>query len=71
MRKYYIIRPDGSSVFDQAYPEDFVYHCLFNLLDRSEERYRLCWFDECGNYASVQLDWGKGDLSPLLAFSAV
>ncbi|MBE6811097.1 MAG: hypothetical protein E7521_08605 [Ruminococcaceae bacterium] len=46
MKKYYIIREDGSSIFEQAYPEDFVFHCLIHLLDRtSEETYRLCEID--------------------------
>lgn len=56
MKKYYILLPDGSSMFEQAYPEDFIFHCLFKLLDVSDERYRLLWFDEGCKLASVQLD---------------
>ena len=43
MKKYYIIRADGSSIFEQPYPEDFIYHCLFNLLETApDEKFRLC-----------------------------
>lgn len=43
MKKYYIIRPDGSTLFEQAYPEDFCVHCLIMLLDRTpNDRYYLC-----------------------------
>lgn len=41
---YYIIREDGSSIFEQAYPEDFIFHCLINLLDRTNERLSLLSF---------------------------
>lgn len=68
MKKYYILRADGSSIFEEAYREDFIFHCLINLLDRSDELYSLCWFDDGCKFASVQLDRGKGDRSPLLAF---
>lgn len=41
--KYYIIREDGTSIFEQPYCEDFIYHCLIHLIDRTpNERYRLC-----------------------------
>lgn len=69
--KYYIIRSDGTSVFEQGYSEDFIFHCLIHLLDRSDETYLLLYFDECCKLASVQLDRGKGDLSPLFAFLEV
>ena len=45
MKKYYILKEDGTSLFLQPYPEDFCFHCLVNLLDRSDERYRLCEID--------------------------
>lgn len=41
MKKYYIIRSDGTSVFSQAYSEDFIFHCLVKLLDSSEEKFYL------------------------------
>lgn len=48
MKKYYIIRADGSSIFQEAYPEDFIFHCLVKLLDRTpDEAYRLCEIDRC------------------------
>lgn len=40
MKKYYIIRPDGSSIFALPYPEDFCIHCLF-LLQNDGHRYKL------------------------------
>lgn len=43
MNKYYIIREDGTSVFMLPYEEEFIYHCLIHLIDRTpNERYRLC-----------------------------
>lgn len=69
--KYYIIRADGSSIFSQAYEKDFIFHCLVKLLDRSDEPYRLLFFDEGCKLASVQLNRGKGDESPLFAFLEV
>lgn len=41
MKKYYIIRPDGSSIFKQPYPLDFCLHCLVRLLDVSDVRFNL------------------------------
>lgn len=44
MKKYYILRADGSSVFENPYPEDFCFHCLFHLLDTTpDEAYMLCY----------------------------
>lgn len=46
-RLYFIIREDGSSIFELPYREDFIYHCLmclFNLADErqlQQEHYRL------------------------------
>ena len=46
MKKYYIIREDGSSIFEQAYSEDFIFHCLFSLLETSPAaKFRLCEID--------------------------
>lgn len=56
MKKYYIIRADGSSIFEQGYQRSFIFHCLIKLLDRSDERYRLLEIDESCKLASVQLD---------------
>lgn len=41
MKEYYIIRADGSSIFEHGYPEEFVFHCLIKLLDKADEEYRL------------------------------
>lgn len=42
MKKYYLYRSDGSQVFLLPYSEDFIYHCLILLLDRTPyERYYL------------------------------
>lgn len=46
MKKYYILRADGSSIFELPYPAEFVYHCLINLIDRTpNEKYMLCEID--------------------------
>lgn len=55
MKKYYILRQDGSSIFTQPYPEDFVFHCLVLLLDRTpDETYRLCEID-CSQLKQLSL----------------
>ena len=39
---FYIIRSDGTSLFELPYREEFVYHCLIKLLDVTpKERYSL------------------------------
>ena len=45
MKKYYITRPDGSSIFALPYPEDFCYHCLC-LLQNDGQRYKLLSSEE-------------------------
>ena len=41
--KYWLIRSDGSSLFEQAYERDFLLHCLVLLLDHEEaSHYYLC-----------------------------
>ena len=40
MEKYYIIRVDGSSIFELPYPKDFCIHCLCLLIEDGH-RYRL------------------------------
>lgn len=67
MKKYFIIRPDGSSVFLQPYPFDFCMHCLFLLLDSSDEHYQLLNFADVLSTSSVQLERGTGDQSPVFA----
>lgn len=43
MKEYYILRSDGSSIFELPYREDFCAHCLLKLLDRTpNEVYYLC-----------------------------
>ena len=54
MKKYYIIRSDGSSLFEQGYDKDFIFHCLTKLLDRSDECFRLLEFDENCKFCAVQ-----------------
>lgn len=56
MKKYYIIRADGSSLFEQGYDRDFIFHCLTKLLDRTDARFQLLEIDESCKLASVQLD---------------
>lgn len=42
MKRYYIMRSDGSSLFQQPYPKDFCAHCLIHLIDRTpQEAYYL------------------------------
>lgn len=40
MKKYYIIREDGSSIFQLPYPLDFCIHCLCLLIEDGQ-KYRL------------------------------
>lgn len=40
MKKYYIIREDGTSIFQLPYPKDFCIHCLCLLIEDGQ-RYRL------------------------------
>lgn len=56
MKKYYIIRPDGSSIFELGYQKEFIYHCLIKLLDRTTEPLRLLCIDDTIKLASVQRD---------------
>ena len=56
MKKFYIIRADGSSIFEQPYSEDFIFHCLFNLLDRSDVAHRLVWFANAESFPAVQAE---------------
>lgn len=46
MKEYYIIKPDGTSLFELPYQEEFIYHCLFNLIDRTPDiKYTLLQID--------------------------
>lgn len=56
MKKYYIIRSDGSSVFVQPYGEEFIFHCLIKLLDVTSEPLRLLCIDDSIKFVSVQRD---------------
>lgn len=67
MKLYYIIRQDGLSVFEQGFPLDFIMHCYYNLIERSEEHYQVISIAESLPICAVQADRGKGDESPLLA----
>ena len=39
---YYIIKNDGTSIFEQPYPFDFCIHCLFQLIDSSDPLLQNC-----------------------------
>lgn len=54
MKMCYILRADGSSLFQQPYSEDFCYHCLSCLLNRSDEQFYLSWIDVGGKLVGVQ-----------------
>jgi hypothetical protein len=44
MKYYWIIKENGTALFELPYPEDFIYHCLIKLLDSSSEQYKLLPF---------------------------
>lgn len=67
MKKYYIIRQDGSSLFRLPYEEEFIFHCLIKLLDTSDEKFRLLSFADTLDFSAVQADRGTGDKSPVFA----
>lgn len=67
MKKYYIIRQDGSSLFRLPYDEEFIFHCLIKLLDITEEKFRLLRFVEASELAAVQADRGTGDEVPCIS----
>lgn len=46
MKKYYIIREDGSSLFALPYPKDFIFHCLVKLVDITDEQFTLMSVDD-------------------------
>ena len=52
MKKYYIIRADGSSIFKLPYSEDFIFHCLIKLLDVTDETFRLLSFSDVSSEVS-------------------
>lgn len=46
MKEYYIIRPDGTALFELPYQEEFIYHCLVKLLDITPDiKYSLLHID--------------------------
>lgn len=51
--KYYILRFDGSSIFQQPYSKDFCIHCLSCLLNRSDEQFYLSWLDVGSKLSAV------------------
>lgn len=61
MKKYYIIRSDGSSLFEQGYDRDFIFHCLIKLLDRTDARLQLLEIDENCCFATVHVDSALAD----------
>lgn len=67
MKLYYIIRSDGSSVFEQGFSLDFISHCFYLLSEQSEERYQVVSIAESLPICAVQANRGKGDESPLFA----
>ena len=59
MKEYYIIKPDGSSLFELPYQEEFIYHCLFKLLDTMPDtRFSLLQIDRT-RLASISLSAEK------------
>ncbi len=56
MKKYFIIRQDGSSIFKLPYQEEFIFHCLIILLDRTDEPLRLLRFVEAPELSAVQAE---------------
>lgn len=41
MKKYYILRSDGSSIFVKSYPMEFIMQCYYHLICRSDEAYTV------------------------------
>lgn len=41
MKKYYILRADGSSIFAKSYPMEFIMQCYYHLICRSDEAYTV------------------------------
>ena len=39
---YYILKSDGSSIFENPYPFDFCIHCLMLLIDNPDPSLRNC-----------------------------
>lgn len=54
MKKYYIIREDGSSIFQLPYPKDFCIHCLCLLIEDGQ-KYRLMSFANSAPFPCQQL----------------
>lgn len=43
---YYILKPDGTKLFELPYNEEFIYHCLVKLLDITPDiEYSLLYID--------------------------
>lgn len=39
---YYILKNDGTFLFELPYPLDFCLHCLFNLIDSPDPNLKNC-----------------------------
>ncbi len=50
---YYLITADGTSLFAQAYPKDFLVHCLAHLIDTSEPLLKNCRLLDVGAFSSL------------------
>ena len=64
MKLYYIIRSDGSSVFEQGFQLDFILHCYLHLIERSSETFQVISFSESSAIAPFRRSGVKGT-SPL------
>ena len=53
---YYILRNDGSFIFELPYPLDFCLHCLFNLIDNPDPNLFNCKL--------VQFEFTRQDIRP-------
>jgi len=55
LKEFYILKPDGTSLFELPYQEEFIYHCLTQLLDTMPDtRFTLLEIDRT-RLASISL----------------
>ena len=65
-RLFYIIREDGSSIFELPYREEFIYHCLICLFNNEvDEKFRLLEFCENTLVFNIIPIYSKKDLALL------
>ena len=68
---YYLIKPDGTSIFEQGYCYDFIMHCLFNLIDNPDSSLRSCkvlYIDTaCQRGTAAYAVLPKADLLPVVS----